>query len=85
MHSWLVHLVCALLQRETPQGELRVLATPTIGQFFHEQPFAPILQQRMRGGAGQSDTEWVTRSRSVLSLPGALTHVPRRRRPNDDG
>ena len=29
------------------------LKTPKIGQFFHQQPFAPIFQQRMGGGASQ--------------------------------
>jgi hypothetical protein len=29
------------------------LETPKIGQFFHQQPFAPIFQQRMGGGASQ--------------------------------
>ena len=29
------------------------LRTPGIGQFFHQQPFAPIFQQRMGGGASQ--------------------------------
>ena len=29
------------------------LKTPKIGQFFHQQPFAPSFQQRMGGGASQ--------------------------------
>ena len=29
------------------------LKTPKIGQFFHQQPFAPIFRQRMGGGASQ--------------------------------
>ena len=29
------------------------LKTPKIGQFFHQQTFAPIFQQRMGEGAGQ--------------------------------
>ena len=29
------------------------LKTPKIGVFFHQQPFAPIFQQRMGGGASQ--------------------------------
>ena len=29
------------------------LETPKIGQFFQQQPFAPIFQQRMGGGASQ--------------------------------
>ena len=29
------------------------LKTLKIGQFFHQQPFAPIFQQRMGGGASQ--------------------------------
>ena len=29
------------------------LRTPGIGQFFHQQPFALIFQQRMGGGASQ--------------------------------
>ena len=29
------------------------LKTPKIGQFFHQQPFAPIFWQRMGGGASQ--------------------------------
>ena len=29
------------------------LKTPKIGQFLRQQPFAPIFQQRMEGGASQ--------------------------------
>ena len=29
------------------------LKTPKIGQFFHQQPFAPIFRQRMGGGSSQ--------------------------------
>ena len=29
------------------------LETSKTGQFFHQQPFAPIFQQRMGGGASQ--------------------------------
>ena len=43
------------------------------------QPFAPILQHRMGGGAGQSDGSQQAASSSLLLLPGALNRLARRR------
>ena len=44
-------------RRRRPRGARppleKDLKTPKIGHFFHQQPFAPIFQQRMGGGASQ--------------------------------
>ena len=44
-------------RRDRPPGAHRPpekdLKTPTLGQFFHQQLFAPVFQQRMGGGASQ--------------------------------
>ena len=47
------------------------LKTPKTGQFFQQQPFAPIFQQRMGGGASQGAGSHSTSQHDHVDLTGA--------------